>query len=90
MFNQVVFVVRYCSNTKLGVQHFDIYRQVTKDVLAQFPEKLEYGINLNNMELRKSLSQVAKRGRGRGRNVQEGSLRGGHYARGTQRRNINP
>ena len=57
VFNFVVFCIRYHSQVKLGPRRFEIYRNLVKDSIANFPGNLEYGNNVPDKQLLASLTR---------------------------------
>ena len=60
VFNVAVFIVRYYDGTHIGRARFDIMKQLTRDAIAEFPGKLNYGQNFQNQGLLKALKQANK------------------------------
>ena len=59
--NYAVFVIRYYGGVHLGPRRFEIIRQLTDQCVAEFPNRLEYGNNMQDKELLKSLAKAATR-----------------------------
>ena len=83
VFNIAVFVIRYYGGANLGQRRFDIIADLTKETIAQYPGKLEYGNGICDTKLLASLAKAVKRP---AITVRKNNARGRATARGRSQR----
>ena len=59
IWNQVVFVARYHDGPNLGKRHFSLIAEATKEIIASYPNPINYGQSFGDQILKKALDKAA-------------------------------